>query len=292
MRTLAQITISLKQAFVTNEVLQQAYGLDPAQTFDEQFSPVSIEAAIIAVIAFIILVHEQIWGAKEQELEEKALVTLVGTPAWYRQKVLEFQDGDELTPVDGVWQYPSIDPDLQIVKRVSLSPMDGGVFIKAAAEEVGGSPRELSLEELANLVAYINFIKMAGTRVEVVSLPADKLLFSVDVYFSGSYTATRDAVIAAILGYLASIPFDGSITRGNIITEINNVTGVDDVYVNSLEWQYGANPAVHITRAATPASGYWALDGTDNDFGTVTQQPNGTITINNDGNCTLNFIPS
>lgn len=293
MRTLAQITISLKQAFVDNATLREAYGLDPALTFDAQFSPVSIEAALVNVVAFIVHAHEWLWSAKERELERKALLTLVGTSGWYEQKLREFQNGHELTyHPDGTYRYATPDPAARIVRRVAMSPMEGGLFIKVAAEDEQGNAIQLTAEQLLNLGQYLWQIRMAGTRMELVSLPPDRLQASIDLYFSGSYTAARDAAIAALHGYLAALPFDGAITRGNLITELNGAAGIDDVYIHSLHQRYGAAAPVPIARAAVPVSGYWALDGADNQFGVATPNANGSISLNNEGNVTLTLIPS
>lgn len=246
----------------------------------------------LRVVANIASWHEQLWDAKSANLDNMARITLTGTVQWYIAKIKEFQNGHELAYINEKWQYANIDPDAQIVKRVSIGNIENGLFIKVAGEYSNGDARQLNSEEITNLNAYINMIKIAGTYIELVSLAPDKLSFEIHIWFSGSYSIVRDNVIAAIFSYIKSLPFNGAVTRGNLITAINNVPGTEDVHMVALAYQYGNNQTVTIERAAEPASGYWVLDGYDNDFGEISENPDGSISINNDGNCTLKFIPA
>lgn len=240
------------------------------------------------IVAYVTALHEALWDNKAAELTELAKNTLVGTAGWYAQKCREWQNGHNLELIDGKYQYAVDDPDARLVKRVAISEIERGIMIKVANEDNNGNPIPLTSEQLANLQAYLNQIKIVGTKIDLVSLNADKLLFNITIYYSGSYTTVKDNVISAIINYLQTLPFDGAVTRANIVTAINNIEGVEDVYVTSLQYQYGSNPIKMIDRIALPASGYWALDG-GNEFGNVTNNTDGSVTINNGGNCSLTF---
>jgi hypothetical protein len=201
----------------------------------------------------------------------------------------EWQNGYQLELIDGKYQYATDDPDARLVKRVAISEVERGLIIKVANEDSGGNPIPLTTEHMINLRAYLNNIKFAGTYIDLVSLNADLLQFDLIIYYKATYSIIKDNVIAAIISYIKALPFDGAVTRANIITAINNVEGVEDVYVTSLMHQYGSNPAQAIDRIAVPASGYWALDG-GNNFGNTTNNNNGSVTINNGGNCSLTFM--
>ncbi len=240
------------------------------------------------IVAYVTALHEALWDAKAAELTELAKNTLVGTLNWYAQKCKEWQNGYQFELIDGKYQYATDDPDARLVKRVAISDIERGIMIKVANEDNDGNPIPLTAEQLANLQAYINQIKIVGTKIDMVSLNADKLLFDITIYYKGSYSVVKDNVISAIINYLKTLPFDGAVTRANLITAVNNVEGVEDIYVISLQHQYGSNPVANIDRIALPASGYWALDG-GNQFGNVTNNTDGSVTINNGGNCSLKF---
>lgn len=240
------------------------------------------------VVAYVIALHEALWDKKALELTELTKITLVGTPAWYAQKCREWQNGHQLELIDGKYQYAVDDSDARLVKRVAISEKERGIYIKVAGEDDNNNPIPLTTEQLNNLRAYLNMIKFVGTYIELASLAADKLGFDITIYYKDNYTTTKDNVIAAIIGHLQSLPFDGAVTRANLITAINVVEGVEDVYIHQLWHQYGSNPLAAIDRIAIPASGYWQLDG-GNDFGNDANNGDGSVTIDNGGNCVLTF---
>ncbi len=240
------------------------------------------------IVAYITALHEALWDTKAAELAELAKNTLVGTPGWYAQKCREWQNGYQLELIDGKYQYATDDPDARLVKRVAISEVERGLLIKVANEDSNGNPIPLSTEQLINLRAYLNNIKLAGTYIDLVSHNADLLQFDVIIFYKGTYSIIKDNVIAAIISYIKALPFDGAVTRANLITAINNVEGVEDVYVTSIAQQFGNNPSESIDRIAYPASGYWALDG-GNNFSTTTNNNDGSVTIDNGGNCSITF---
>ncbi len=240
------------------------------------------------IVAYITALHEALWDAKAAELTELAKNTFVGTFRWYAQKIREWQNGHQLTLVDGKYIYTTDDPDARLVKRVAISEVERGLLIKVANEDSSGNPIPLSAEQLNNLRAYLNDIKLVGTYIDIVSLNADLLQFDLTIYYNGTYSIIKDNVIAAIVNYLKTLTFDGAVTRANLITAVNNVEGVEDIYVTSLYHQYGSNPAEAIDRIALPASGYWALDG-GNSFDNIINNNDGSVTIDNGGNCSLTF---
>lgn len=254
-------------------------------------SKTAIWRILLYIVAVVTHIHEQLWDEKEAELEMKSLNTLIGTIPWYIQKLKEFQNGYELELINGTYQYSIIDEEAKIIKRIAINEIEGGIFIKIASEDENNNAIQIEGSDLANILSYINFIKMAGIRVQLVSLPADMLYFDISVYFTGSYTAVRDSVLAAIINYLKNLPFNSELSRSGIITELNNLPNVQDVYIHAIKQQYGVNPQVNIDRAAIAASGYWNIAG-GNEFTGIINNSDGSITITNiDDKCRITFIP-
>jgi len=250
-------------------------------------SMVAIWRLWLWIVAYATYILESLWDVKAKELEQKAANTLVGTISWYAQKCREWQYGYQLEWIDNVYTYATHDDNAKLAKWVAISEVEGGLWIKVAKDDGNGNPTPLTAAELNDLRAYMYQLKMVGTRVTIVSLDADKLAFNVDVYYYGNYTVVKDNVINAIVGYLQNLPFDGALSRANLITMINEVAGVEDIYINTLTAQYGNNPAEAIDRIAVPYSGYWQLDG-GNDFANETIYGD-NITLSNGGSCIIRF---
>lgn len=250
-------------------------------------SKVAIWRLWLWIVAYATYILECLLDEKAKELDQKAANTLVGTISWYAQKCREWQYGYQLQWINNVYTYATNDDEAKLVKRVAISEVEGGLWIKVAKDDGSGNPTPLTTSELNDLRAYMHQLKMVGTRVTIVSLDADKLAFDVDVYYYGNYAVVKDNVINAIINYLKNLPFDGALSRANLITVINEVAGVEDVYVNSISAQYGSNPAEAIDRIAVPYSGYWRLDG-GNEFSNEIITAD-CISIDNGGNCKLNF---
>jgi hypothetical protein len=250
-------------------------------------SKVAIWRLWLWIVAYATYILESLWDTKAKELEQKAANTLVGTISWYAQKCREWQYGFLLEWIDNVYTYRIDDDNAKLAKWVAISEVEGGIWIKVAKDDGNGNPTPLTTSELNDLRAYMHQLKMVGTRVTIVSLDADKLAFDIDVYYYGNYAVVKDNVINAIVGYLQNLPFDGALSRANLITVINEVAAVEDVYINTLTAQYGNNPAAAIDRIAVPYSGYWRLDG-GNDFANETIAAD-SITLSNGGSCTIRF---
>jgi len=260
----------------------------PELAFLTSNSKVAIWRLWLWIVAYATYIIESLWDVKAKELEQKAANTLVGTIAWYAQKCREWQYGYQLEWIDNVYTYATNDDNAKLAKWVAISEVEGGLWIKVAKDDGNGNPTPLTAAELNDLRAYMYQLKMVGTRVTIVSLDADKLAFDVDVYYYGNYAVVKDNVVNAIVGYLQNLPFDGALSRANFITMINEVPGVEDIYINTLTAQYGNNSAEDIDRIAVPYSGYWRLDG-GNDFANETIAAD-SITLSNGGGCFIRFI--
>ena len=250
-------------------------------------SKVAIWRLWLWIVAYATYILESLWDVKAKELEQQAANTLVGTISWYAQKCREWQYGYQLEWIDNVYTYATHDDNAKLAKWVAISEVEGGLWIKVAKDDGNGNPTPLTTAELNDLRAYMHQLKMVGTRLTIVSLDADKLAFDIDVYYYGNYAVVKDNVINAIINYLNKLPFDGALSRANLITVINEVAGVEDVYINTLTAQYGNNPAEAIDRIAVPYSGYWRLDG-GNNFANETISAD-SITLSNGGACTITF---
>lgn len=190
------------------------------------------------VVAVAINILEQLQDLFKKEVEAKIALSAPATPQWVQDKVFKFQY-DAANPqivqlIDLIPQYPTINPDLRIVTRCSVrSTVSNQVTIKVAKEE---PPTALTSGEINALQDYINTLGVAGIRYSVESSLSDKLFVDADVFYQGQFSSIiSDRVVAAIEGFLASIPFDGQMKVSDLILAIRNVQGVNDVVLNNVK---------------------------------------------------------
>lgn len=223
MRTVEEISQEIKQAFVANPVLQEAYSLIPGQTFDDQFPASSVEANLIAVISINIAANESLWDSYKQEVDQIILSSYPGTVAWYHQLILNFvYSGEKIVKYCAVVEeYPNL-----------LIKVNGVDFEKFAVES----------DQLIALRAFVAQNKFAGTQVVIVSREPDDVIpgfnyvkLDAQVFNSSGEnleTGIKDVEIA-IDEYLSSVKYNGSLNLMKLIDAVQAVHGVLDL---SLEW--------------------------------------------------------
>lgn len=189
-RSLNEIKAEIATAFISQEVVRNAYGLDDNATFDKVFSPVSIESILFDVVASCIWVVESLFDRHKLEVETRIEALRPHTLRWYVSKTLEYMHGKSLKPVskDGVViadYYDTKDmPESEIekkriVKYAVATESNTHVLIKAAGSN-DGRPKKLNAEQLNGLSWYLSQIKDAGVNLRVISEDADQM--NVELY--------------------------------------------------------------------------------------------------------------
>ena len=171
--------------------------------------------------------------------------------------------------------YASEDPTKRIVTQVSYTEstddrnVDSKLILKVATGE-RGMLREIEAEELMQITAYVNRIKFAGTRIEVISRPGDVLIPRVTVYWDGAVPEAElyDALEAALAEYVMNIDFDAAIYVNRVWEALRRVEHVTDVWADaratpaqglflaSYDGDGHLQPPQHIERMTLTSSGY------------------------------------
>lgn len=102
-----------------------------------------------------------------------------GTTEWYKQLALSFQLGDNLTVIDGVAKYATIDETKQVVKKVNLFTDSDGLlrfYVWGANDTV------LDSATVALINNYMNQVKIIGTQVSVFSIASVSIFINADVH--------------------------------------------------------------------------------------------------------------
>ena len=235
-------------------------------------SKVAIWRLWVFIQAFAIWVHEGFFETHIKEIEELIALNKIHTPIWYKKKALEFQFGMDLVDEADYYDNNGIDESLvldsKIIKQASVSEVAGRLKIKVA-KEVSGVLVELSPVELASFMAYIQLIKDAGTRIEIISRPPDVFKFSLDLYFNplilGANGARLDGnsptpVIDATKEFLYQLEFNGEFILTKLTDYIQKVDGVEMPVFSDLFGKYALNPYVSINETYIADSGYMVLD--------------------------------
>jgi hypothetical protein len=193
------------------------------------------------IVASAIAIHEQLWDAKEVELQAIADSAQVGTAQWLQAQALKFQydalNPQVLTVVDFAPVYPIVDESLQIVSVCAVSQQTNRrVVVKVAKDDGVGGLEPLDATELSAFRSYIKEIQFAGTSVSVNSADADQLFIQMEVFYNGQYVQTDVStnLKAAINTYLLNLDFDGVVNKTALIDVMQTVAGVEDIKLEIL----------------------------------------------------------
>lgn len=273
MRTQTEIRDQIRAAFMANVTLQTLYGLSPNTAFTDQFSAVSLEAALIDVATFITYSFEFVFEAHKTEVSDIIANQNPHTLRWYRNKALQFRYGQALlTDTDGyddTGLLPSQISASQIVKHaaaIEVSDNTGVPIVRIKAATANGTDLQpLGATEKTALVAYLQEIKDAGVKIQVTSAQPDNYRATLEVFYNplvlnstgGLLTNTGiKPVEVAVKKYLQGLPFNGEFSVMALTDALQRAEGVVIVQVQSSEFKYANLPYQPTGSRYTPDAGY------------------------------------
>lgn len=194
-RSIDEIKAEIATAFISQEVVRSAYGLDDNATFDKAFSPISIESVLFYIVASCIWVLECLFDRHTAEVETRIEALRPHTLRWYVSKTLEYMHNGKFVLTDGVVAADYYDVSglteteiekKRIVKYAVATESNTQVFIKVAKSSANGRPTQLTPNELSGLEYYLSQIKDAGVAIKVLNEPADKMNVELVVLYDPS----------------------------------------------------------------------------------------------------------
>ena len=240
-------------------------------------SKMSIINAFTWVTAAAIYSFETLLDVFTTDIAKTFTQRINGTSAYYANAMLKWQYGDDLIINDEgtAFHYATEDTTKRLITHVSYQEYyneefkDNILILKVATGE-GSSLSQLSDEELIAARAYLNQIKFAGVKCNVVSRRGDVLVPRLTVYYDGAITKEElyDNIDTALIDFIANMKFDSLVYSQKIIDAIQKVEHVTDVHIDheaSVEQgifiaQYNDNnelgPLTKIERKCYLASGY------------------------------------
>ena len=247
MRTIQEISAQLKESFLTNETIQSLYELNPAKTFDELFSKVSIEAVLIYIFSASVWLLEQLWESFKTETEQRIDDAYVTSLSWYYRKALEFQKGDalEFDSKTYSYKYPIIDINKQIVKNVAIRQITDDNVTKLKVYFSDEKKQPLTGDLRTSFESYMREIGAAGTHYLFVSEAPDPLRVHLRIYYDPlvlDSTGTRlegggKPVEETVESYLNALEYGGTFYASKLIDMIQTAQGVKDVELDGTTWQ-------------------------------------------------------
>lgn len=212
-RTILQIQTELKAAFVAAPELSSAYELDTTKTFDEQFSPVSIEAIKIYIVSYAIWTLEKIMDAFSTEVDARIADAYITSLKWYWKQALNYREGGalEFSEAKYLFEYkadaegnvignqivkfasvkeiksnaPTIPVELENItlgaltdeQKLLLIPESTRIWIVVA----GANKVALTEMQLAGFAAYMERIGAAGTHYQIETYNAEEVGFTLTI---------------------------------------------------------------------------------------------------------------
>lgn len=204
-------------------------------------SKMSIMNGITWTVAAVIHSFETLLDTFAVDVSTAINSRVNGTPTFYADALLQYQKGDELSVrEDGLaFGYANVDETKRIITQVSYiestdeTNLDSKLILKVATGKKGKlSP--LPSSELVPVNAYINKLRFAGTRIEVISREGDILIPRISVFYDGAVPESEiyEKIEDKLNAYIMQIPFDSSVYVSSVIEAIRGTDHVTDVYID------------------------------------------------------------
>jgi hypothetical protein len=214
-------------------------------------SKVAIYRLLTYVVAFAIWSLEKLFDIHKKEIDTAIYEQKSGTPTWYKNMSLGFQFGFDLIVDSDKFDNTGFTDDeiesSKIIKYCSVkeSSESNRLIIKVAGEK-DDVLTPLTNIEITSFSEYINEIKYAGVKINVVNNPADKLLLDMDIYVDvlvidqngNSIANGGKPVETAIKSYMKSLPFDGELVINDLIEKLRDVPGVINAHIKTASSSY------------------------------------------------------
>jgi len=264
-RSISEIKKVMTDAFVGNETIMNAYGLQVGDTFESRFSKVSVESILFYIAAFCVWTLEVLFDAFRDEVSARIENIIPHRTRWYAHKALNFmkdrvllEDSDEY---DTTGMDDSAIAAAKVIKHaVAIESEDASILTIKIAGETAGLRNPVDTNTEQQFAAYIAEIKDAGVRISIINAPADVFNCEIDIYYNPILlpgdveTACRDA----IKNYIENLPFNGEYSNMKLVDALQMVTGVKIVEFKSATYTNASiSVPEYVNAKVIPYAGYF-----------------------------------
>lgn len=254
MTTIAEIKKTMTDAFISDPVIKEVYGLKVGLTFEDQFSAVSLENIFFSDVATAMWTNQQLFVQHKIDIAQLLNGQRAHTPNWYAHKAKEFQFGMELVSEADYYDNTGLSAEqiveMQVVKySAAVESLDKNILYLKVATDNNGIRQPLQPSQLTAFKNYLNSVQDAGVRISVINDQADDMKLTIDIYYdpqvldeSGKRldgeadTPVQDAV----RNYLNNLSFNGMYTNQALVDTLQMVQGVDVAELKNAASRYGA----------------------------------------------------
>lgn len=236
-------------------------------------SKVAIWRLWVFIQAFAIWLHEGMFETHKIEIERLIALNKIHTARWYRGKALLFQFGFDLFGETDYYNNEGIDEalviDSKIIKQASVEEIAGRLRIKVAKEDNFENLAPLNNTEVFAFRQYMELIKDAGTRLQIISRNPDDLKLNLDIYFDPLILDGNGArldgtnntpIIQAIEEFLYNLEFNGELIITKLIDYLQQVEGVEMPVVQDAFTKFGSFGYSPMEETYIADAGYMVLD--------------------------------
>lgn len=267
MARITEILDTIKSNFANNFVLRSFYGLNANKSFDEQFSPVSLETQYVELSGALTNDFETLVDVRTSEIEAKIAAEYPFSVSWYYARALAFQFGDTLqyNPQTFGFDYEKTDAAKQIIKHVSIRQIESEERVTVLRIYVAKEGKKaLSADELKAFTGYLFQIGAAGTHFDYITRDPDKLEINVRIFYdpqvlNSSGERLRDGgnpITEAIHAYLDAIRYGGVFSRTRLVDAIQRADGVADIVLDNVS----LNGVLNNSRTFESPSGFYVAE--------------------------------
>ena len=232
-------------------------------------SKVAIWRLIFYIAAVAIWTHEKLFDSHKQEITDLIAAQRLGSLQWYVAQAKKYQHGDSLSWNDSTYrfEYIALNSDKQIISQAAAIEVGGKLVVKVAKNGTSGLVPLSSAEKTA-FSEYMDKIKFAGTRVQVITEQADDLQLDMHVVYdplvlSNTGESFENAgsfpVEAAVKNFIQYLPFNAALVINELEVAIKQVEGVNDVIIKDAQARFGSIPFQDIL--ATDQEKYQSFSG-------------------------------
>lgn len=279
-RTISEIKKQMTDSFIGDPEIIARYELTVGNSFEQEFSAVSIESILFGIVAFCIWTLEKLFDIHLTAVKDYIAAMKPHSKRWYETMSLRYQHGYGL-PQDEI-NYDNTgltDEDIlasKVVAYASCADRPGGIVLKTA-RNVGGELQPLSTEQHDGYKSYIHLVKDAGVKIWYINAEADWLKLVINVYYDplvlnaqgklitdGTTEPARDAIYA----FLKEQPFNGLFVPTFLVDRLQAAKGVGVPSLELCQSKYAAFDYENVPALGVrPYAGYLKI-------------PSGNLTIN------------
>jgi len=267
-RTISEIKDTITTAFMRNEAVARMYGFAPGSDFSSCFSKVSLESILFYLFASAVWTLETLFDQHRTEVDTRMDELMPHRPKWYRDKALDFMlDRLPLPDSDRYDTAGMSEEDIaaaRVVKHaVAVENETTSLLTIKVAGEQDGNRAPLPEQTALQLLAYLQEIKDAGVRIELVNEAPDLFNCEVDIYYDPMLAPDSVEALCrkAINACLSNLPFNGEYTNMALVDSLQQVEGVRIVEFKGASTRNATTPALlTIDARYTPLAGYFKPD--------------------------------